>query len=181
MVKNPVWTVGLFFGAILAAILVFASNLYLPNRFSGQVADGLAERNVQSDYLNDTPLNIERSRDGHVDVYINKGITLVRKSLGFDSTEEDEYSLTVPRYDTLRRNDAWESWTETYEGTSVYVESRPDGPSYREDIMQSITKLTRASFGLTGERGAGKTALMFALKDQMLQRSTQTNRQFLVV
>ena len=106
-------------------------------------------------------------------------ITRISEDPEFDVVEIDPYGLTVPDYDTFR-TDSWQGLTETYDDNYVNVLSPVDGVSYRNGLIDSITKLKRGSFGISGERGAGKTSLMYALRDQIRRRSQDT-REFLDV
>ena len=103
---------------------------------------------------------------------IQAAIISLGEGPAFNVVPANQYGLTVPEYDVFGEH-SWQGLTENYDLNYVNVKSPVDNTSYLDELKKSIDELKRGSFGISGERGAGKTSLMYALRDQLRKNTRE--------
>lgn len=109
----------------------------------------------------------QQAADNYIRQSIQNNINFLSNRLGVAAS--NEWALEVPNYTTER---PWRNLTEQYDDL---VET-----SHQRDLWSYIDTLQRASIGIAGERGAGKTSLMHAIRAEIRSKPREL-REFLDV
>jgi len=132
------------------------------------------ELDGQREYLERLFGDLESRRDIIIDESIDAAIKALSEV--YKISEPDPFTLFVPEYDRIPTN-SWEQLSENYD-SYVNISPGDNQPFLLDDLENVIRKLRRASMGVAGERGAGKTSLLQALRNK-LRKSSEKSREFL--
>lgn len=113
-------------------------------------------------------IDLEQRGDDILIQLISNSINVLRDRLGLPGP--DPWVLTVPNYDEIVER-PWRNLSEQYE--------RLVSTPALTDLMSYIETLEKASIGIAGERGAGKTSLMYAVRNETQARSRLRDREYL--
>ena len=105
---------------------------------------------------------LEQRGDDVLVQLISDSINDLRDRLGVAGP--DPWGLTVPNYEEIIDR-PWRNLSEQYE--------RLVSTPALTDLMSYIETLEKASIGIAGERGVGKTSLMYAVRNEMRARSRE--------
>lgn len=154
-----VWILGVWM-LLASGIVIYvwrASQRVIQGEESSARADSEAR---QGDLLENVKI-AEDERDRITRDFINQQINTLSSIWGIEV--QASYGLIVPDYDQFVTN-AWEQLSENYDS---YVKSSSGDEPYLDELLDYVKKLSRASIGIAGERGAGKTALMYAARNEL--------------
>ena len=166
LIGNPVGFLVFSFelGTALGGGLAFVISVAMTYRSRGQ-RTGLLESGEERAAIERSLTKILERRERAISLTIADELRRLEDARGVGL---DDYSLSIPPINE-------ESWADLSENYLSYVIPRADSTGVEpkplfEELRSSLATLRRGSIGVAGERGAGKTGLMQALKSELAYR-----------